>query len=55
MELAVTDADKAPVGGRNGGSTANLRYEFDSKPDSIYHLQISSYNHEGGKYAVTIQ
>jgi hypothetical protein len=55
IELAVTDADKAPVGGRSGSAAANVRYEFDSKPGSMYYLQLSTSNHEGGKYAVTIQ
>ena len=55
IELAVSDADKAPIGGRYGSAAANVRYEFDSKPGSTYYLQVLPYEHQGGKYAVTIQ
>jgi hypothetical protein len=55
IELAVTDADKAPVGGQSGAIAANVRFEFGSKPGAIYHLQISPHYSPGGKYALTIQ
>ncbi len=55
ITLRVMDADKAPVGERSGAIAANVRYEFDSKPDGIYHLQISPHYSPGGKYAITIQ
>jgi hypothetical protein len=55
ISLVVTDADKAPVGEQSGAIAANVRYEFDSKPGSIYHIQISPHYSQGGKYAVTIQ
>jgi hypothetical protein len=55
MTLNVTDADKAPVGAQSGSIAANVRLEFDSKPDSVYQLQISPHYSPGGKYAVTIQ
>ncbi len=55
ITLNVTDADKAPVGSQSGSIAANVRLEFDSKPDSTYQIQISPhYSPEGGKYAVTI-
>jgi hypothetical protein len=53
--LAVTDGDKAPVGEQTGSVAANVRYEFESKPGSMYHLQVSPYYSESGKYALTIQ
>ena len=53
--LAVTDADKAPVGSANGAVAANVRYEFNSKPGNTYHLQISPYYSQSGNYAFTIR
>ena len=55
IALAVADADKAPVGAANGAVAANVRYEFESKPGSIYHLQISPYYSRTGNYAFTIR
>ncbi len=53
--LAVTNADKAPVGSTSGPVAANVRYTFDSTPGSAFQLQISPYFSGGGKYAFTIQ
>jgi tetratricopeptide (TPR) repeat protein len=55
IALAVTNADKAPVGEQSGAAAANVRYEFVSIPGSTYYLQISPYYSPGGKYAFTIQ
>ena len=55
ISLVVTDADKAPAGEQSGAIAANVRYEFNSKPGSIYQIQISPHYSGGGKYAVIIQ
>jgi len=56
LAVAVTDADKAPVGGgQTGAIAANVRHEFDSKPGATYQLQISPHYSGGGKYSVSIQ
>ena len=55
IALAVTNSDKAPVGGQNGAVAANVRHQFDSMPGSTYQVQISPYYSGGGKYALTIQ
>src|SRR5579871_1140640 len=55
IALAVTDADKAPIGGQTGSAAANVRYEFASTPGSVYQVQISPYYSQGGKYALTIR
>ncbi len=56
ISMAVTNADKAPVGsGANGPVAANVHYQFESTPGATYQVQISPYYSGGGKYALTIQ
>jgi hypothetical protein len=53
--LSVTDSDKAPVGQASGEEAANVRYSFESKPGSTYHVQVSARYSRGGKYSLVVQ